>query len=590
MSAIAEKYGIDLTYEHKCPCPRCRKNGNDRAGNNLQVYAETRSAFCFACSFTIASDAHRAAMGWDELDEEEEEVMTSERITDEQKDKIASYTGVLGKGLRGITDDVYKMYGVRHKMDQTTGEPVAQYYPVTEDYEGTAYKVRDLPKKFSVVGKSYSGSDLFGQWRFKNATGKYCVITSGEVDAMSAFKMLEDYRVSRNSDFDAIPCLSGMTGESGSVKQIQKQYEYLNRYERIVIIPDQDAAGLEALHKIAKVVPKGKLFVVTLPYKDVNEMLTKGKEKQFIRAFYDQSAYSPAGVVAANTIYEEIVERSKVEKLSFPPHLNKLNKMLSGGINYGYIVNILAGSGVGKSALVNSCITHFMTTCNKKVLVCSLEAEASEFGENLLSATMKRKIAMIEDRDEKIAFVGSQEAKDAATNLFMFPDGTPRLYLLDDRGDFSQLQAKIEECITIHDVSIVVIDVISDVFSGCTLEEVDKWMKWEKSLVKSTNCILIQVAHTKKPSGGAKVASQGGNVSEEMLIGSGTQFRSAGINIALQRDKSHEDAMIRNTTEVFLLKSRATGITGKALDMYYDNNTATLWDMDDWLEANPPKF
>jgi archaellum biogenesis ATPase FlaH len=309
-----------------------------------------------------------------------------------------------------------------------------------------------------------------------------------------------------------------------------------------------------------------------------------------INDYWNSAPYTPAGVVAAGTIYDEIVERSKVEKLPFPPALSKLNKMLSGGINYGYIVNILAGSGCGKSSLVNSCITHYMTVCEKKVLVCSLEAEASEFGENLLSSVMQRKIAMIEDREEKIAFVSSDAAKEAAKNLFLFPDGTPRLYLLDDRGDFSKLQEKIEECVTMHDIKIVVIDVISDVFSGATLEEVDKWMKWEKNLVKSTNCILIQVAHTKKPSGGTKAASEGGKINEEMLIGSGTQFRSAGINIALQRDKSHDDPVMRNTTEVFLLKSRATGITGKALELYYDNDTATLWDKEVYQEQFPAEF
>ena len=141
-----------------------------------------------------------------------------------------------------------------------------------------------------------------------------------------------------------------------------------------------------------------------------------------------------------------------------------------------------------------------------------------------------------------------------------------------------------------HDISLVCIDVISDVFSGASLEDVDKWMKWEKNLVKSTNCILVQVAHTKKPSGGAKAASVGGTVNEEMLIGSGTQFRSAGINIALQRDKSHEDSIMRNTTEVYLLKSRATGITGKALELFYDNETATLHDKEVWMAENTPEF
>ena len=65
-----------------------------------------------------------------------------------------------------------------------------------------------------------------------------------------------------------------------------------------------------------------------------------------------------------------------------------------------------------------------------------------------------------------------------------------------------------------------------------------------------------------KAGGGEKTASSGAFLTEESTIGSGSQFRSAGVNIALQRDKNNEDEVIRNTTSVHILKSRATGWTG----------------------------
>lgn len=203
---------------------------------------------------------------------------------------------------------------------------------------------------------------------------------------------------------------------------------------------------------------------------------------------------------------------------------------------------------------------------------------------------MGKKISMINDQDEKIAFVGSKEAEEAAYSLFNFPDGKPRLYLLDDRGDYSKLQEKIEEVIVSCGVRICVIDVISDVFSGMSIEQIDLWMAWEKKLVKQYNCILIQVAHTRKGGSSEKSASQGKALTEESIIGSGTQYRSAGINIALQRDKTAEDEIVRNTTVVHLLKSRATGMTGIACELFYDGQTHTLHDKEDWQEANPHQF
>lgn len=599
MSAIAEKYGIDLSRDHKTGCPKCIRNGGDSSRNNLHVYGATESAFCFACSWTIPSKEHREAMGWVEAEEyEEEEVSTREKITAEENERIKAMTSNDGIGWRGIKKETNIFFGVRYQFDQETGLPIKQFVPTTVANELSGYRTRVFPKSFeSPIGQVGAECDFVGQFRFASHAGTVCIV-GGEVDQLSLFQVLKDNQVKRGkTDFDTTAVVCSTLGEQGTAKQAKAQYEWLSRQKKIVVMLDSDKAGEEAAEKLAKVLPKGKVFIAKLRLKDPNSYIWDNvnnrpvnREQDLINDFWNAQPYTPAGVVAAGTIYDEIVERSKVDKLPFPPYLNKLNKMLAGGINYGYIVNILAGSGCGKSSVVNSCVTHWMTECDKKVLVVSLEAEASEFGENLLSSYMGRKIAMIEDRDARIAYVSSDEAREASKSLFLFPDGSPRLYLMDDRGDFSKLQEKIEECVTMHDISIVCIDVISDVFSGATLEEVDKWMKWEKNLVKATNCILVQVAHTKKPAGSTKAASQGGTISEEMLIGSGTQFRSAGINIALQRDKSHEDLTMRNTTEVFLLKSRSTGITGKALELFYDNQTATLWDKEEYLMAHPHEF
>ena len=42
----------------------------------------------------------------------------------------------------------------------------------------------------------------------------------------------------------------------------------------------------------------------------------------------------------------------------------------------------------------------------------------------------------------------------------------PLFYILDDRGDFSQLQDKIEELVVAFGVRVIIIDVISDVLLG----------------------------------------------------------------------------------------------------------------------------
>ena len=313
-------------------------------------------------------------------------------------------------------------------------------------------------------------------------------------------------------------------------------------------------------------------------------MLVKGKQKEFMNKFFEAKLYTPTGIVSSESVYDEIVKRAETDKLPFPPEFEKLNKALAGGIPFGFIVNILAGSGIGKSSFLNQVTTYYTKVCNERVGVVTLEADAGAYGENLLSYYCKRKISLIENRDEKIEFLKSDYVKKCAKDLFIREDGTPSFYLLDDRGDFDKLQDKIEELIIGFGVRVILIDVISDVFSGMSLEQVDKWMQWEKNLVKRFNCIIIQVAHVRKAGSGQKSASEGAKLTEEQLIGSGTQYRSAGINLALVRDKNAEDETVRNTTEIYLLKSRDTGITGKIMELYYDIDTHSLDDKDEYFK------
>jgi len=72
-------------------------------------------------------------------------------------------------------------------------------------------------------------------------------------------------------------------------------------------------------------------------------------------------------------------------------------------------------------------------------------------------------------------------------------------------------------------------------------------------------------------------------------MGSSTIIKSASLNILLKRDKMAEDPIVRNTTEILVPKNRLCGITGQAGGVYYDNETHTLHNLDDWLIDNGVK-
>ena len=572
-------------FKFKSQCPKCVEKGGDKSKDNLANYSDG-GKHCFSCGYHVHGDE-------DYIPNEDEEVLDDiKEMSEESKERIKQ--GTTHKlTWRGIRPETNKFFGVTYECSQETGLPIKQFVPTTIDNAHVGYKTRLFPKDFShPVGEVGSKCDLIGSFRFVNG-GKYVVLCAGEVDFLSAFQMLRDYQVSKGNGekYDSVACVTPTVGEGGCGKQIQGNYKFLDSFERIVICFDSDAAGKAAVEKITPLLPRGKVYIMTPRYKDCNEYLTKGKEREFVTDFYNAKKHTPAGIVASTEIYKEVVQRSLLERLPFPPFLEKLNKMLSGGITYGFIVNILAGSGSGKSCLINQCVTFWAKDCNILTGVVSLEADSAAYGENLLSQYAGNKLALISDKNEKHSVVTSEYMETKARELFSYEDGSPRMYILDDRGDYSELQSHVEELITSFGVKVIVFDVISDVFAGMSIEDVDKYMRWQKNIVKQYNCILINISHTRKSGGGQKAASQGAFLTEEATIGSGTQYRSAGINISLQRDKTAEDDVERNTTQVYLLKSRDTGVTGLACEIFYENETHTLYDKEYYFsQVKPPSF
>lgn len=565
----------------KEPCPICRRKNRDKSGDNLVVY-ENGGKYCFVCEKTVSlSDEYKERLRIKE--EEEKEIVFP--VTDFKKEDWGVLKQSLStdpKGFRGLKKSTCDVYRVYHDYDQETGQVLTQYYPISKLNEFSGLKIRKNPKAFRAEGTNDSACELFGQAVFAKSTCKMILVAAGELDALSAFQMLE---TNRKADFPSIPVVSGTIGEVGSVNQYKTNYEFLDRFEKIIFIPDQDEAGEKALEKVAKSLPRDKLYIVDLPAKDANKMLEDGRTSEFISAFWKHRHYSPAGISGSDVIYDRILEKALVAKIPFPPFLQKLNDVTGGGMVKGSIINISAGSGSGKSTLVNEIVLDMVENRTAKVGVVSLEADVGDYGENLLGAYIQKKLQLIQSPEEKFEFIASDEVRKAADKLFKLEDGKPSFHIIDERGDYENLQPKIEELIISCDAEVIVVDVLSDVFDGSTLDFQAKWMSWEKAICKRYGVVFINVIHSRKASGGQKSASTGAVLTEEDMIGSGTQYKSASLNLILSRDKTAEDENIRNMIQVHITKNRQTGWTGCACYLLYDMQTHKLADATKVFEA-----
>ena len=567
-------------------CPKCREIGGDTAGDNLAVYADG-SVYCWCCHYKTLSDEYKSHFEM----EVEFNSMAKESITPQRAKQLQQAYGYKGNNFRGISDETLKYYMVLSQKDTTSGKVTHRYYPATEyvEEEGRSrlkgYKVRIVEtKEFASEGRFGNCSDFFGEFR-ASVPSKIILIVGGECDAMAAHQMLSAYRKRKGNDgYSPITVLSPMTGENCR-SVVQRKYEYLNQADKIIIGFDNDKAGWEATEQLVDVLPKGKMHVAKWSMKDPNEMLETGKEKQFISDYFNAKPYVPSGIVGSSNLMEAIRESVMLDKISLPPFMSNLQKMMRGGIPLGYIVNIGAETGQGKTTVINEMIYHWIFNSPYLLGIVSLELDKGQYGKALLSRHISCKIDLIGDKHEALAFVDSYEVQEKALSLFTTKEGQDRFLLIDDRdGSVQHLQDKVEEMVIKCGVKVIVLDPIQDILDSLGNDQQNEFMTWQKGMVKSHKVSFININHLRKL---PPVVNNKGKADEEKKLrepteddfhGSSSIAKSAGCNILIWRDKDATDERIKNTTNVKVPKIRWTGLTGYSTSWYYDNETHTMHD------------
>lgn len=588
---------VDLSYEHKTACPWCITKGRDRSGDNLHVYgldedSEHLGAKCFSCGAVIPSVKWLRDNKEITLEEMEYELVSTE-FNDEVHEGIKSITTTNGKGYRGISEEANKFFGVRYEYNQEDGSLAAMYTPNTKGVlKGVplkdalcGYGIRKMPKRFSCVGESGKDVDLFGAFRYLTHKGTV-LLCAGQVDLLSAYTMLkQDYDKRGNKQFEMAAVVSPTNGE-GSVAQIKNHYEYFSQFSKIIVVYDNDEAGRVATEAVAQVLPKGKVYTFPLRYKDVNEYLVNGKEKEFIHDFFTSlnRQYTPDGIYASSGLYEEALKYATVDKLSLPPVLRKVEDMF-GKIVTGEIFLAYGDTSVGKSLFTDTIVEHWiMNEPNHTVGILSLEADKSKYATNLMARHLGVNLNRMEG-EERVDFLKRPEIKERVEKFLQKPTGESRFYVYDNRGtSLDSVKNSILEMIKKLSVTIIVIDVISDLYMHLSLQEQDEFVNWLKSLtLEFPNVTIMVVAHTRKRDINAQIT-------EQDIIGSSILAKSAAQTFSLERNKLEECPIKRNTTVVTVQKNRHGQSTGIASRIYFNPADGTLNDIEDFKKENPHLF
>lgn len=596
---VIEHYCSEVSGDKVC-CPV-----HHEATPSLQIYEDTNSYYCFGecgvggdaidfiqrvekIGFIKALKKYQEITGdcdTYKLETEWEDIMGLPF----DNDKIKAVTGVDPKNYRGIRKDTSVPFGVRYKYSEQDGSVVETYYPTTQQYAITGYKVRKHPKDFtSPYGETGKDCEMFGQFRFKTQNHTVMIV-GGEHDALAAFQMLSDYQ--KNKNFDPVAVVSPTIGEGGAYKQVQAQYEFFNQFKKIIVCMDNDKAGIEAAQKIVDVLPKGRVHLLTMRYKDPNAYIFDkesgkmvGKESEFISDFWAAKPYVPEGVKSAAGGLDEITDELRKPRIPLPDYMHEMSKMMGGGMIQGRIANVIADTSCGKSTHVNRMVYHWIFNSPVTPTIVSLEATAAQYMLEMLSIHMEVNLMWKMSSEQIIDFLETDEGKRIKQELAYKEDGTPRFFIIDDRaGSIKDMEAELEMLFKKHDSKLFVIDVLTDLLRGTNEQHAEDHMNFQRNMAKN-GVTTVNVLHTRKPPQSPDGKPR--KVTEYDALGTGSFVQSAHYNIVLNRDKLSDNDLEKNTTEADLPKCRG-GKTGPAGKWYYEFDKSKCHDLNDYLIANP---
>lgn len=456
---------------------------------------------------------------------------------------------------RGLTEETCKKY--RYTLGEYHGKPVQIATYCDPSGNPIAQKLRFQNKDFKFIGDT-KNVGLYGQHLWRDG-GKMLVITEGEIDCLSISQ----------AQGNRFPCVSVPTGAQGAKKAIAKSLDFVESFDRVVLMFDNDDAGREASKEVAAMLSVGKASIATLPLKDASEMLTSGKQAQLIDAMWQAKTYRPDGIIAGTDLWDVVSTDDETETVLYP--FNGVN-LKTLGMRRGELITITAGSGVGKTQICREIAYHLLN-------------EAQSIGYIALEESTKRTALGLMGLDANIPLHIDKQGIDenALKSAFDNTVGSGRVYLYDHFGSLAtdNLLNKVRYLAKGCGVGWVVLDhlsiVVSGVDDGDERKAIDVIMTKLRSLCEETGIGIILVSHLKKPSGD-KGWEDGLQISLNSLRGSAGIAQLSDICIGVERNQQGDNP---DVSTIRVLKNRFTGETGIAAYVHYNKDTGRMIEVQD---------
>lgn len=457
---------------------------------------------------------------------------------------------------RGLTEETCRKwdYGVGTAFCKVTGqlEPCQVATFRTDTGVPITQKCRFKNKNFSIRGKS-KNIGLYGQHLWRGG-GKMVTVTEGEIDALSLSQQTGNKWA----------VVSVPNGADGAAKAVANSLEWLESFESVIFMFDNDAPGREAAEKCSLMLSVGKAKIATLPLKDANEMLLAGRGSELVSAQWGAKPFRPDGVVLGEDMWEQI---SAVDtSVTFPYPWAGMNDKTY-GIRLGELVVLTSGTGIGKSSICRE-IAHHLITNGKKVGYLALEESVKHTAKGIIGIEL----------NVPLHIHGAKVPMERLHEAFQATMGTGNCILYDHFGstDTDHLIGKIRFMVRSMGAQYIFLDHISIMVSGDESGDerrrIDALMTKLATLTQELDIALFVVSHLKRPDG--KAHEDGGRISLGHLRGSGSIGQLAFIVIGFERDQ--QDELTGHMTTSRVVKNRFSGETGVNCTLEYNKDTGRL--------------
>jgi twinkle protein len=482
---------------------------------------------------------------------------TTQRIPSKMSgDLILEGTEVQALPKRGISEETCAKWG--YKIGKLKGKTV-QIANYIKDGRIVAQKIRGADKSFHIVGDG-KNMGLYGQHLWRNG-GLRVVITEGEIDALSVSQV-------QNHKWAVVSIPKGC---NGAKKALQEELAWLEEFEEVVLMFDNDEAGNLAIEDCVGLFTPGKLKIARLPLKDANEMLKANRGDEIIKAIWDAKVYRPEAVRSVMDVYEEAIE---IPTMGIPwpwPSLTELTYGIQRKIAY----YLGAGVSIGKTNWAKELQSHLVNVHNLPVGVFMLEESN---GRTLKGIAGKFVGKAFHKPDGSFT---QQELTDAIQAL----EGKVYLYNHATSGtEWDDIKKAIRYMVVSLGIKDIFLDnltvLVAHLPSSEANDEVNRIAKDISELLQELDFTLYGFSHLNPPSTGQS-HERGGRVLASQFTGSRGLMRFGQYLFGLSRNLDPElEPEERNVAVFEVIKDRDYGHVGR-FDIHYNPET------DQFLEQNP---